>query len=598
MQDYNNLVNALQEAGLNNNIISSAREQQKQDIIGGVTPIGSILGIEGLKAGAIAAGKQIASQGLQKVAGVSAEQAQAIVNGDLGALKNAAINLIAKKAGVDLPENASIEDIGNAVKSLAIKTVGERTGLNLTGNETPEEILNIAKSAAIKSVGEKAGIEGLTGNETPEQMLNLIKTNALEQISTKAGITIPEGATPEDIISTLSEQAPEVLARAGIVLPSGEASALDVSGAIRSAVASQINEATGLSLTGLESTPTEFASAIGKLAAQTIAQKTGIAIPENLEFSQEGIINGLKSFVASKIESVTGVKINPDASVDEIGNSLLEQGRTIVSDQISSVTGTTTGEIALPSFEIPSAFPSISLPTLSEFTANPLEALSSTLSDAVSQATQVVSGATEAISGATEAVSSAVSGATQAVSSATEAVSGASEAVSAVSQSVNALGQILPASVFSPVLASDRLAPTAGIMEEEDLASQAARMLSQPSQAIQSTTPETIELPSLQTGEGSIAPISSEEASTATSTEASATGEAVATTGETTAVTAGETAAEVAGVTAGDVFGIVGSALGPLGLIAALGTSIYSIFEGTKHEDLGPVLNPSVQFGV
>ena len=135
-------------------------------------------------------------------------------------------------------------------------------------------------------------------------------------------------------------------------------------------------------------------------------------------------------------------------------------------------------------------------------------------------------------------------------------------------------------------------------MEEEDLASQAARMLSQPSQAIQSTTPETIELPSLQTGEGSIAPISSEEASTATSTEASATGEAVATTGETTAVTAGETAAEVAGVTAGDVFGIVGSALGPLGLIAALGTSIYSIFEGTKHEDLGPVLNPSVQFGV
>jgi hypothetical protein len=471
MQDYNNLVNALQEAGLNNNIISSAREQQKQDIIGGVTPIGSILGIEGLKAGAIAAGKQIASQGLQKVAGVSAEQANAIVSGDLGALKNAAINLIAKKAGVDLPQNASIEDIGNAVKSLAIKTVGERTGLNLTGNETPEEILNIDKSAAIKTVGEKAGIQGLTGNETPEEMVNLLKTNALEQISTKAGIEIPQGATPEDIISTLSEQAPEVLARAGIVLPSGEASALDVSGAIRSAVTSQINEATGLSLTGLESTPTEFASAIGKLAAQTIAQKTGIAIPENLEFSQEGIINGLKSFVASKIESVTGVKINPDASVDEIGNSLLEQGRNIVSDQISSVTGSTTGEIALPSFEIPSAFPSISLPTLSEFTANPLEAVSSTLSDAVSQATQVVSGATQAISGATEAVSSAVSGASQAVSNATEAVSsavsGATEAVSAVSQSVNALGQILPASVFSPVLASDRLAPTAGIMEED-----------------------------------------------------------------------------------------------------------------------------------
>jgi hypothetical protein len=463
-------------------------------------------------------------------------------------------------------------------------------------------------------------------------MINLLKTNALEQLSTKAGVAIPEGATSEDIIATLSQQAPEVLARAGITLPTsatGEASALDATTAIRSAVTGQINEATGLSLTGAETSAEDFAGAFGKLAIQTIAQKTGIAIPENLELSQSGIINGLKSMVASKIESVTGVKINPNASVEEIGDSLLEQGKTIVGDQVASIAGASTGEgIVLPSFEIPSALPSISLPSLAEIQANPFEALSTTLSNVTSSATEAVSGVTQAVSGVTQAVTGATQAVTQAVSGASEAVTGATEAlsnvasgvsqavsgaVSGVSQSVNALGVVLPSSVFSPVLAPDRLLePVAGIGQEEDLASQAVRLLAQPSEALASTTSTPFYTTSIQSGEGAMAPVAETSFSTgepiavqAGTTEAEATastgeavGESTATAvGESTATAVGEATAEATGIAVGDVLGVVGSALGPLGLLAGLGTSIYSIFEGVKHEDLPPPLNPSVQFG-
>ena len=564
MEDYANLMNALQESSMVSNInmnnldeLKQMKQEKIQGVEGSLEPIGGMLGIEGLKTAGTAIAKSVAKSALTKIAGVTDEQASAIVGGDLGAIKNAAINFVAKKAGIELPENASLTDIGNAVKSFAVKQIGQKAGLELTGNETPEELLNVAKTQAIKMVGQKAGVE-LTGSESAEDAVNILKTTALKQVAQKAGVELTGNESPEEIVGILSKAAPEALARAGITLPastagaSSESAIVDASTAIRSTVTTQINSVTGLALDGTEQTAEDFANAVGKLALKTLSEKVGVALPENLELSSEGIINAVKGLVASKISSITGLKINPAGDVDQIGSDLLEQGQQIVAKAAGNVAakalaaapkvGTPAAEAPAPAVEAPAPAPA---PT-------PVAADPEVIADPIGAGVVRMAGTS--------------------------------------------------VEEFQPVLAANRLVPISqGLQDSEDFQAQAAKLLSTPSEseAIAPATSETVapategiaptteafEMTTMNTGEGVAA---------ATGT---ATGEGLAASGEGLAATAGVTIGETVGEVAG--LGIM-DALGPIGILATIGTFLYSVGNLFTHHDAPPplaVLNPSVQFG-
>ena len=576
MEDYANLMNALQESSMVSNInmnnldeLKQMKQEKIQGVEGSLEPIGGMLGIEGLKTAGTAIAKSVAKSALTKIAGVTDEQASAIVGGDLGAIKNAAINFVAKKAGIELPENASLTDIGNAVKSFAVKQIGQKAGLELTGNETPEELLNVAKTQAIKMVGQKAGVE-LTGSESAEDAVNILKTTALKQVAQKAGVELTGNESPEEIVGILSKAAPEALARAGITLPastagaSSESAIVDASTAIRSTVTTQINSVTGLALDGTEQTAEDFANAVGKLALKTLSEKVGVALPENLELSSEGIINAVKGLVASKISSITGLKINPAGDVDQIGSDLLEQGQQIVAKAAGNVAAKALA--AAPKVGTPAPAPAPEAPAPAVEAPAPAPAPTPVAADPEVIADPIGAGVVRMAGTSVEE--------------------------------------------FQPVLAANRLAPISqGLQDSEDFQAQAAKLLSTPSEseAIAPATSETVapategiaptteafEMTTMNTGEGVAA---------ATGT---ATGEGLAASGEGLAATAGEGLAATAGVTIGETVGEVAGlgimdALGPIGILATIGTFLYSVGNLFTHHDAPPplaVLNPSVQFG-
>ena len=66
----------------------------------------------------------------------------------------------------------------------------------------------------------------------------------------------------------------------------------------------------------------------------------------------------------------------------------------------------------------------------------------------------------------------------------------------------------------------------------------------------------------------------------------------------TTATTTGTEIGETTGAAVGEAAGLgVMDVLGPIGILATIGTVIYSLVSGLKHHDEPPPLNPSVQFG-
>ena len=176
MDDFSQYFNALQEAGIANqiaNIKGQEEEEQRQAI----APIGELISTEGIKEGisstietakemAISKAKDVASQAMKK-AGIDDETIQSIISGNVKeAIMNKAQSIIGKIKGTAEDAVQQARDTAEGALQTAQNTAGEAVDVV---NQTPD-ILN----GVLASITNQASkLDGVLNNFTDDNVTSL-----------------------------------------------------------------------------------------------------------------------------------------------------------------------------------------------------------------------------------------------------------------------------------------------------------------------------------------------------------------------------------------------------------------------------------------
>ena len=303
MDDFSQYFNALQEAGIANqiaNIKGQEEEEQRQAI----APIGELISTEGIKEGisstietakemAISKAKDVASQAMKK-AGIDDETIQSIISGNVK------------------------EAIMNKAQSLIGKAKGTAEEALSTAKTTAEEALSTENSLNINTAGDAVDIV----NQTPD-ILNGVFTSISNQSSKLDGVL--NNFTDDNVTSLGNDFASSYFSRFGNEFDEPG----DLLEGTRPLFGSLRPPQIDLSMPNLtEGTP--------------LSDLTGKAIPADLGDAGEDALAQLKTFIPNVSDTIASQVSNIVAPTTDTLTGIASS----VSDTISGITSSATSAIS------------------------------------------------------------------------------------------------------------------------------------------------------------------------------------------------------------------------------------------------------------